>query len=85
MWHHYYQDVCQNINEIQIAFRWKLTTSFDTLKIIIFDIVLLETVNCNSKDELRQRERFYIENNICVNETYAGIFIELGIKTYNQE
>ena len=83
--HHHYQDVCQNINEIQIAFRWKLTTSFDTLKIIIFDTVLLETVNCNSKDKLRSRERFDIENNICVNETYAGIFIELGIKTYNQE
>ena len=52
-----------------------LTTSF-----IIFDkygienceIVLLESVNCNSKDELLKRERYYIENNDCVNIMVPG-------------
>ena len=31
-------------------------------------IVLLETVNCNNRDELLARERYHIENNICVNK-----------------
>ena len=32
------------------------------------NIVLLELVNCNSKDELTARERFWIESTICVNK-----------------
>ena len=31
------------------------------------EITLVENVNCNNKEELLQRERFYIENNNCVN------------------
>ena len=31
-------------------------------------IILVENVICNSKEELRKRERFYIENNECVNK-----------------
>jgi hypothetical protein len=37
-----------------------------------YDILLVENVNCNSKDELRARERFYIENNDCVNKNIPG-------------
>ena len=37
-----------------------------------YDILLVENVNCNSKDELRARERFYIENNECVNKQIPG-------------
>ena len=32
-----------------------------------YDIVLVETVNCDSRDELRRRERYWIENTECVN------------------
>ncbi len=32
------------------------------------DVVLLENVPCKSKEELHQRERYHIENNICVNK-----------------
>jgi len=32
-------------------------------------IFLVENVPCNNKDELRKRERFYIENFQCVNKT----------------
>jgi len=32
------------------------------------EIVLVEIVNCNNKEELHARERFYIENNNCVNK-----------------
>ena len=45
------------------------TTSF---KIIEFggdiDICLLEEYQCNNKEQLHQRERYHIENNICVNK-----------------
>ena len=37
-----------------------------------YDILLVENVNCNSKDELKARERFYIENNDCVNKNIPG-------------
>ena len=32
-----------------------------------YDIVLVENCPCNSKDELHARERYYIENNECIN------------------
>lgn len=32
------------------------------------EITLVESVNCSSRDELRARERFHIENNDCVNK-----------------
>jgi hypothetical protein len=32
------------------------------------DICLLEEYPCNNKEQLHQRERFHIENNICVNK-----------------
>lgn len=35
-------------------------------------ITLIESFPCNSKDELRARERYYIENNECVNKCIPG-------------
>jgi hypothetical protein len=32
------------------------------------EITLVESVNCNNKEELHKRERFYIENNNCINK-----------------
>ena len=32
------------------------------------DIVLVENYPCNNKEELHQRERYYIENNECINK-----------------
>jgi hypothetical protein len=45
-------------------------TSFKLFELGIDDveITLVENINCNSKEELHQRERFYIENNNCVNK-----------------
>ena len=43
-------------------------TSFDILKNNNYEIILVENYPCNSKDELHSRERFYIENNECVNK-----------------
>jgi len=33
-----------------------------------YDIVLIENINCESKDKLHQRERYWIENMECVNK-----------------
>ena len=35
-------------------------------------IILVENINCNSKEELEKRERWYIENNECVNKNIPG-------------
>jgi len=43
-------------------------TSFNIIKNDNYEIVLVENYPCNSKDELHQRERYYIENNECVNK-----------------
>jgi len=45
-------------------------TSYKLFELGIDDveITLVESINCNSKEELHQRERFYIENNNCINK-----------------
>ena len=42
--------------------------SFDIIKEGNYQIVLIENVPCNNKEELERRERFYIENMNCVNK-----------------
>tara|TARA_R110000782_G_scaffold9758_1_gene31163 strand:- start:44 stop:649 length:606 start_codon:yes stop_codon:yes gene_type:complete len=46
----------------------KYMTSYKVLENENYTIVLLELVNCNSNDELKARERFYIQSNVCVNK-----------------
>lgn len=48
------------------------TTSIAVLENDNYKIVLVEHVSCGSKEELLMRERFYIENNICVNRKVPG-------------
>ncbi len=43
-------------------------TSYEVVKYDDCDIILLESVECNSKDELRARERYWIECSDCVNK-----------------
>ena len=43
-------------------------TSFEILENENFQIVLIENIPCNNKEELFRRERYYIENNKCVNK-----------------
>lgn len=48
-------------------------TSFKILETGNYEIVLVEKLeNCKSKDEMHQRERYYIENNECVNKVIVG-------------
>jgi len=46
---------------------WK-TTSFDIIANGNYDIILIENYPCNSKDELHARERYWIENTVCINK-----------------
>ena len=43
-------------------------TSFKVLENNNFEIILLESYPCTSKDELHAREKYFIENNECVNK-----------------
>ena len=43
-------------------------SSFEILKNNNFEIILIENYPCNSRNELHTRERYYIENNECVNQ-----------------
>ena len=45
---------------------------FDKYGVENCSIVLVENVECKTKEELHQRERFYIENNECVNKFIPG-------------
>ena len=47
-------------------------TSYNILKNANYDIILLESVNCNSKDELHMKERHYIETLNCFNKYIVG-------------
>ena len=42
-------------------------TSFDIIKNNNYEIILLENFPCSSRDELHARERYYIEQSICIN------------------
>jgi hypothetical protein len=42
-------------------------SSYEILENDNYEIILLENYPCKSKDELCDKERFYIENNSCVN------------------
>ena len=46
----------------------KYNTSYEILENDNYQIVLLENVKCDNREELLQRERFYIENMECVNK-----------------
>ena len=45
----------------------KYMSSFNVIENYNYEIILIETYPCNSKDELHSRERFYIESNACEN------------------
>jgi hypothetical protein len=42
--------------------------SYDIFENDNYDIILLENCPCNTKDELHAREKFYIQNNECINK-----------------
>jgi hypothetical protein len=61
------------------------TTSFKLIETENYEIVLVENYPCCSKDELNSRERFYIENNKCVNKVVPSRTREEREKTIRDE
>ena len=47
-------------------------TSFDIIKNNNYQIILIENVICDTKEQLLKRERFYIENTKCINKCIPG-------------
>ena len=52
--------------------KYSYVTSYKILENNDYDIVLLELVNCETKDELHKRERYFIETLDCVNKIIPG-------------
>ena len=60
-------------------------SSFEILQNRNYDIVLIESYPCNSKDELHARERYHTNNIECVNQRKGqGMYNLLGEKEYNK-
>lgn len=47
-------------------------TSFKIIEEGNYDIILVEELSCENREQLESRERFYIDNNICVNKNIPG-------------
>ena len=69
-----YDTLKQRLWAHQCAFRkWKIDNTINKCTSVYimenedYDIVLIENVNCNSRDELYRRERYWIEHMECVN------------------
>ena len=61
--------------------KYHFVSCFDVLKFDDAKIILIENYKCNNKDELRIRERYFIELNECVNINIPS----RNKKRYNQE
>ena len=62
----------------------KSVTSFRILANNNYDIILIESYPCNTKDELHRRERYYIEHSECVNKVIPGRTMQ-EYRQYNKE
>ena len=61
-------------------------SSFDIIKDGDYDIILIESFPCDSKDELYAKERYWTNELDCVNRyKNQGLFNELGEKEYKKE
>ena len=61
------------------------TKSFDVLKNNDYKIELIENCNIKTKQELLARERFYIENNNCLNKNIPGNLDDKGTQQYQKD
>ena len=50
----------------------RYVSSFKVLESGVYEIILIENCPCDNKDELRKRERFFIEERECVNKNLPG-------------
>jgi hypothetical protein len=69
----YIGSTIQTLKERMISHKHnKNCSSINIIKNGDYNIILVENYPCNSKKELETRERYYIENNECINERIPG-------------
>jgi len=78
--------LAQHVSEYK---RWKkdksrYVSSYKILDTCHYDITLIESCPCGSKDDLTARERYWIENMECVNKCIAGRTHNECSKLYNE-
>jgi hypothetical protein len=89
----YYGSTCSPLSKRLAGHRrdykhWKAgkrryITSFDVVQYEDTEIVLVESINCVSKEQLYAAERKYIDSNTCVNKQLPGRSVkEYGEKYY---
>jgi len=66
----YYGATVRSLSQRMVQHRSKSNTTSSKLLIDCGDavIILVEEINCNSKEELNQKEAWYILNNDCINK-----------------
>lgn len=73
----YYGSTCMPLSKRMTAHNYPPSKHACTSTKVIYhgdaEIVLVEDYPCDTKDELAQRERYYIENNNCVNKATPGL------------
>jgi hypothetical protein len=67
--------------------QWKegkcgFVTSYQIIDRGNYSYSLIETTECEDRKQLEQRERFYIENNECINKNVAGRTLKESQKEY---
>ena len=65
--------------------KYHYTSSYDILESGDYDMILIESYPCNSKDELHARERYWTNQIKCVNKyKNQGLVLELGKAGYDK-
>ena len=66
--------------------KYNYVSSFDIIKDGDYDIILIESFPCDSKDQLYAKERYWTNELVCVNKNRnQGLLNELGQKEYKKE
>ncbi len=66
--------------------QYAYTASFQIIANGDYDIVLIEEFPCDNRDQLHQRERYWIENTDCINiHRRVGIMNEIGFEQYHKQ
>ena len=75
----------KNIKSYEILKNKNYIKSYEIIKNGDYKIELLEDCDINTKHELLERERYYIENNNCLNKYIPGNLDDKGIQQYQKE
>jgi len=69
----YYGSTVKTLGERLSVHKYnKNCSSREIIKNNNYNIILIENYSCESKEQLELRERYYIENNECINERIPG-------------